>query len=73
MQIWCQFRIKIYKIAAETAYSNGAIWDEFSEQYKHQSIKIRCQQDSGSRSLAILQSTKILLLPSKCEKIIVTL
>ena len=31
MQIWCQFRIKIKKIAAEIASSNVAIWKEFSE------------------------------------------
>ena len=39
MQIWCQFRIQIIKIAAEIAPSNGAIWDEFSEQRWHQSIQ----------------------------------
>ena len=32
MQIWCKFRMKINKIAAEIASSNGAIWDELSEQ-----------------------------------------
>ena len=32
MQICCQFRIKMKTIAAEIAPSNGAIWDEFSEQ-----------------------------------------
>ena len=32
MQIWCQFRIKIFKIAVEKASSNDANWDEFSEQ-----------------------------------------
>ena len=32
MQIWCQFRIKIKKNAAEIAPSNGAILDEFSEE-----------------------------------------
>ena len=26
---------KIYNIDAETSPSNGAIWDEFSEQYQH--------------------------------------
>ena len=35
--ILCYFSIKI--IDAETALSNGAIWDEFSEQHQHQSIK----------------------------------
>ena len=53
MQIWCQFRIKILeKIAKEIAPSNGAIWDEFSEQSKHQKkhqsistflMQIRCK------------------------------
>ena len=33
MQIWCQFRIKIKKIAAEIVPSKCAIWDEFSEQH----------------------------------------
>ena len=32
MQIWCQFRLKVKKIAAEIVASNGAIWDEFIEQ-----------------------------------------
>ena len=32
MQIWCQFRIKIKKKAAEIAPSNGAIWDKFNKQ-----------------------------------------
>ena len=40
MQIWCKFRNKIKKIAAKIASSNVAIWDEFSEQHYHQSIKI---------------------------------
>ena len=31
--------IKIKKDYAETTPYNGAIWDEFSEQHKHQSIK----------------------------------
>ena len=31
-KIWCQFKIKILKKAAEIAPSNGgAIWNEFSE------------------------------------------
>ena len=34
-----QIRIKIKKIAAEIAPSNGAIWDEFREQRYHQSMK----------------------------------
>ena len=33
MQIWCQFRMKIKKNAAEIAPSNGAIWEEISEQH----------------------------------------
>ena len=33
MQIWCQFRIKIKKNAAEIAPSNGTIWNEFSVQH----------------------------------------
>ena len=33
MHIWCEFRIKIKKNAAEIAPSNSAIWDEFSEQH----------------------------------------
>ena len=32
MRIWCQFKIKIKKIAEEIALSSGAIWDKFSEQ-----------------------------------------
>ena len=32
MQNWCQFRIKIKKMAAEIAPSSGALWNEFSEQ-----------------------------------------
>ena len=33
---WYKFSIIIFKIgAAVTATSNGAIWDEFSEQHKH--------------------------------------
>ena len=39
MNIWCQFRIKILKIGAKIAISNGAILDEFSDQRYHQSIK----------------------------------
>ena len=34
--------MKILKIDAETAPPNGAIWDEFSEQHYHQSIKKAC-------------------------------
>ena len=34
--IWCKFR----KMYAGTASSIDAIWDEFSEQHKYQSIKI---------------------------------
>ena len=33
MQIYCQFRMKIQKIAAEIATYNAGIWDEFSEQH----------------------------------------
>ena len=33
MQIWYQLRIKIEKIAAEIAPSNGAILDEFIKKY----------------------------------------
>ena len=32
MQIWCQFRIKIKKIAADIAPYYGAIWDAFRKQ-----------------------------------------
>ena len=39
MQNWCKFRIKVKRIGAEIARSNGAIWDEFSEQRYHQSIQ----------------------------------
>jgi hypothetical protein len=34
--LWCWFNLKIKN--AETASFNGAIWDEFSEQHKHQTI-----------------------------------
>ena len=34
-----KFRIKIKKIVALATPSNGAIWDELSEQHQHQSIK----------------------------------
>ena len=43
MQIWCQFRIQIIKIASEIAPSNGAIWYEFNEQRWHQSIQKKQQ------------------------------
>ena len=33
MHIWCQFRIKSLKIAAEIVSSNRTIWDESSEQH----------------------------------------
>ena len=32
MQIYYQFRTKMKQIAAEIAPSNGAIWEELSEQ-----------------------------------------
>ena len=35
--IWLKFSIIINKIGAESTPSNGVIWDEFSEQYQHQS------------------------------------
>jgi hypothetical protein len=31
--IWCKVRIIIQTVEAGTAPSNGAIWDEFSEQH----------------------------------------
>ena len=34
-----KFSNKILKIDAETALSNGAIWDEFSKQHYQRSIK----------------------------------
>ena len=37
--IQCKFSIIVLKIYDETAPSKRALWDEFSEQYQHQSIK----------------------------------
>ena len=34
--LWCKFSIIILKNDSGTASPNGAIWDEFIEQYKHQ-------------------------------------
>ena len=36
---WCKFSIIIKNIGAGTASNKGAIWDEFSEQSQHQSIR----------------------------------
>ena len=41
---WDKFALNLVlilhlKIYAETAHSNGAIWDEFCKQHQHQSIK----------------------------------
>ena len=38
--IWCKFNIIIKYIYARTAPSNGAIWDEFSDQHQHQKSTI---------------------------------
>ena len=39
MQIQCRYVFKVIKQTAEITPSNGSIWDEFSEQRQHQSIK----------------------------------
>ena len=54
--IWCKFSIMMKKNDAGTAHYKGAIWDKFSEQHQHQSIKKRTIFDA---QLALFGANKM--------------